>query len=480
MSKQPSKKNTKCNPSLKGSNVSTNSFDILAKEYSTKNKLGAETINKNYIDDTDDTDDTVDSIDQNESIENNKENSCFEPTNNSEKNVNTNHFNRNKFNRASISVIHNQIDVNDRNNSRHNSSKKMNYPNQQRNNQNNCNNYYNYIYNDDDVQLSPDEIRDRILNEKNIPITEAFINGIFDRLGFKHRVINLANFQQAMVHSSYLEENLNNSKTTKLLKDIPPIDPKLRSNCMPLQYQSYERLEYLGDSIIRHAFGKYLFLRYTGEEEGFLTTNRSKMENKIALSQLAKKLGIQNYAVVARNIELANGRVSYVTLTEDIFEAFIGALNLEIDENRTVEFLWLIIEKELDVAETIRTQNNYKDKLMQHFHKIDVVKHDLHYEDEEIESDDGKKKFRTIVSDKNTGDRLGIGSGRSKKTSQQRAAKDALIRWGLIGNDVEEDEYFDAEDVGDLADEINKVRNTISHSNITASSKGKKSKKTIK
>ena len=201
------------------------------------------------------------------------------------------------------------------------------------------------------------------------------------------------------------------------------------------------------------------------------------MENKFALSQLAKKLGIQNYAVVARNIELANGRISYVTLTEDIFEAFIGALNLEIDENRTVEFLWLIIEKELDVAETIRTQNNYKDKLMQHFHKIDVVKHDLHYEDEEIESDDGKKKFRTIVSDKNTGERLGIGSGRSKKTSQQRAAKDALIRWGLIGNDVEEDEYFDAEDVGDLTNEINKVRSTISHTNNTNPNKEKKSRK---
>jgi ribonuclease-3 len=325
-------------------------------------------------------------------------------------------------------------------------------------------NNYNNFNTEDELQLSPDEIRDRILNEKNIPITEEFINGIFEKVGFDHKVKNLANFQTAMIHSSYLEENVSNAKTIKLLKDIPPIDSYIRKKCMPLQQHSYERLEFLGDSIIRHAFGKYLFLRYTNEEEGFLTTNRSKMENKFALSELARKLGIQNYAVIAKNIELANGRTSYVTLTEDLFEAFVGALNLEIDENRSVEFLWLIIEKELDVPETIRTQNNYKDKLMQHFHKIDVIKHDLHYEDEEIESDDGKKKYRTVVSDKNTGKKLGVGSGRSKKTSQQRAAKDALIRLGLIGNDVEADEYFDTNDVSDMATEIKKVRSSLASS----------------
>jgi ribonuclease-3 len=316
--------------------------------------------------------------------------------------------------------------------------------------------------NDEDLQLSPEEIRDRILNEKNIPITEEFINSIFERLGFDHRVKNLEMFQLAMIHTSYLEENISNPKMIKLLKDIPPIDQKTRKKCMPLQEHSYERLEYLGDSIIRHAIGKYLFKRYPNEEEGFLTTNRSKMENKFALSDLARKLGIQNYAVIAKNIEMANGRTSYVTLTEDIFEAFVGALNLEIDENRTVDFLWLIIEKELDVPETIRTQNNYKDQLMQYFHKIDVVKHDLQYDDDEMETDDGKKRFRTIVSDKDTRRKLGIGSGRSKKTSQQRAAKDALIKLGLLGNDAEEEEYFDTTYVGNVTDEINKVRSHVS------------------
>jgi ribonuclease-3 len=227
---------------------------------------------------------------------------------------------------------------------------------------------------------------------------------------------------------------------------------------MPLCAKSYERLEYLGDSILRHAIGKYLFHRYPNKDEGFLTTNRSKMENKYALSALARKFGLQKYAVISRHIEQANARTSYVTLTEDIFEAFLGALNLEIDDNKTIEFIWKIIEQEYDVPETIRTKNNYKDQLMQYFHKFDTVKHDLKYTDKEIETDDGKKRYVTIVSDKNTGEQLGIGSGRSKKSAQQRSAKDALIKLNLIGNDMEpEEEYFEYN--GNIEKELENVRN---------------------
>ncbi len=319
-------------------------------------------------------------------------------------------------------------------------------------------NHQNGFYEDENIVLSPIEIKDRILNEKNIPITKEFINNIFKNLNFNHKVQNLQNFQNAMIHVSYLEENLVNPKTIKLLKDVTPINPSLRKSCMPLQTRSYERLEFLGDSILRHAIGKYLFKRYEHEEEGFLTTNRSKMENKFALSELARKFGMQNYAIIARNIEEINGRSTYVTLTEDIFEAFIGALNLEIGDDRCVEFIWKIIESELDMAETIRTQTNYKDTLMQYYHKFDVKRRDLAYDDTEIEVN-GKKRYKTTVKDKETNAPLGDGSGKSKKSSQQRAAKDALIKLGLLGNEEEDEEYFEYS--GDLEKEISKTKKSI-------------------
>lgn len=307
-----------------------------------------------------------------------------------------------------------------------------------------------------DEQLTPIEIKNKILNEKNIPITSQFINSIFKRFNFKHKVKNLENYQIAMTHSSYLVENLTNVKTIKLLKEVSSIEPQYINSCMPLATKSYERLEFLGDSIIRHAIGKYLFLRYTNEDEGFLTTNRSKMENKNALANLSRNIGIHKYAVISRYIETANGRTTYISLLEDIFEAFIGAVLLELGDAKTIDFIWIIIENIGDVAETIRTQNNYKDQLMQIYHKKFNVKHDLQYNDDEYESDN-KKYFRTIVIDKTTNEKLGIGTGKSKKSSQQRAAKDALIKIGSIGNDEVSDEYYDIRNIN-IDEELKKVK----------------------
>lgn len=315
----------------------------------------------------------------------------------------------------------------------------------------------------DDNQLDVEDMENRILNDKNIPLTEEFINGIFKRFNFDHKVINLSNFQTAMIHESYIRESLSNPKTAKLVKDIPPIDNRLKHKCMPLQIDSYQRLEFLGDGIIRHSIGKYLFLRYSGEREGFLTTNRSKLEDKYALSKLAKKLGFQKYAVISRQIERANGRTSFVDLTEDIFEAFIGALNLEIDENQTMKFIWAVIETEGDIAETVRTQKNYKDQLMRYFHTVDSVKHDLQYINEELETDNGRRRYKTIVIDSYNQRKLGIGFGRSKPLSQQRAAKDALIKENIIKPDVETEEFYDINDIDNVENEMKKVKNHMKH-----------------
>ena len=324
-------------------------------------------------------------------------------------------------------------------------------------------NYDGYHIYNSEYQLSKDEIVERILNEKNIYITEHFVNGIFKHVNFDHKVQNLANFQTAMVHSSYIESIVDNPKSiAKIIKDIEPIDTSLINKCIPLQKQSYERLEFLGDSILRHAIGKYLYNRYPTQDEGFLTTNRSKIENTNGLSKLSIRLGFHKYIIIDRHIEKSNGRITFPKIVEDVFEAFIGALNLEVSDDRTREFVWKLIEQELDLAETIRTQNNYKDILMQYFHKVDIRKHDLEYFDEQLDIN-GKKRYRTTVSDKDTGQQLGYGRGRSKKSSQQSAAKDALIKLKIIGNDNDEDEYFDYD--GDFESDLNKVRNLSSAKN---------------
>ena len=47
---------------------------------------------------------------------------------------------------------------------------------------------------------------------------------------------------------------------------------------MELRNRSYERLEYLGDRIIKLTISHYLFIRYPDEDEGFVTrfTNKNR------------------------------------------------------------------------------------------------------------------------------------------------------------------------------------------------------------
>src|SRR5690348_16294842 len=58
-----------------------------------------------------------------------------------------------------------------------------------------------------------------------------------------------------------------------------------------------ERIEYLGDAIIRSIVAHYLFMRYPYKAEGFLTEMRSKMVNRNQLNDIAVKIGLKKITI---------------------------------------------------------------------------------------------------------------------------------------------------------------------------------------
>ena len=52
-----------------------------------------------------------------------------------------------------------------------------------------------------------------------------------------------------------------------------------------------ERLEYLGDAILSTIVAEYLFKKYPGKDEGFLTKMRSKIVRRQTLNEIADKMG---------------------------------------------------------------------------------------------------------------------------------------------------------------------------------------------
>lgn len=265
-----------------------------------------------------------------------------------------------------------------------------------------------------------------ILNEHNKPITKEFIEGILKTYDINHTIKNLHFFQEAMTHMSYLvrDENFYKNSKTKLYHvqthDISKIEHPEKA--MPLQKQSYERLEFLGDSIIHVVLAEYLFLRYDECDEGFMTRLRTKIESGETLSLLSTKLGLNNFVVISRYMEKNHARINNAKVFEDAFESFIGALYLDSGFEKTRQFIINLIESHIDLSIMISTETNHKEKLMQYCHskKIDEPLYKLM----DISGPENKKMFTTYAMCQNN--IIGIGVASSKKQSEQNAAQKAL------------------------------------------------------
>ena len=319
---------------------------------------------------------------------------------------------------------------------------------------NNTNINSNIIIKDEDLYLY-------VLNENNKYITKEYIEKVLKKYGINHKVKNLERFQQSVTHSSYIERDLKNDRIVKIIKDknIQPIDDPKKA--IPLQKKSYERLEFLGDSIIHCILAEYLFTRYTDEQEGFMTRLRTKIENGETLSKLASILGLHEYAIIARNIEQIGGRDKNINIFEDCFEAFIGALYLESDFEICKKFLISLIQKEVDISQLLYKESNFKDLLLQYYHKMKWEDPEYGLEATIGPDENGKKIFKMYVkgytrennsdindtNDSNNNEivwtKIGRGSGSTKKKGEQEAAKQSLLYYEVINenSDDECDEY---------------------------------------
>lgn len=284
-----------------------------------------------------------------------------------------------------------------------------------------------------------------ILNENNVYITESYVEELLKSNGINHKVSPdaLKIYQQAMVHKSYLVIDEITEKKLKNNSDIKPIsDPSL---AIPLQTESYERLEFLGDSVIHLVFAGYLYKRYPNQAEGFMTRLRTKLESGETLSQISIAIGLNKYIWISQLIENNNARTTYHSMLEDSFESFIGALYLDVGFHNVNKFMISLIEKRINFTQIISTETNYKDILLRHFHVMKWM--DPQYNLLDTSGSDTKTFLVYVKCRKNEndlGETIGYGQGSSKKKGEQEAAKQALLHLGVkLSNECSEDSDSD-------------------------------------
>jgi ribonuclease-3 len=181
-----------------------------------------------------------------------------------------------------------------------------------------------------------------------------------------------------------------------------------------------ERLEYLGDAVLGAIVADYLYNRFPGKDEGFLTQLRSRIVNRIFLTQLTFKMGINQF--VSSNTSSIN-ETSHIY--GDVFEAFIGAIYLDNGYKAAKKFVVKkVLPEYVNIHELEKSDTNYKSQLIEwgQKNKKNVEFNTL------SNPEFGSNNLPFVSEIFIDGEIAGRGEGFSKKEAQQNAARVALAK----------------------------------------------------
>lgn len=180
-------------------------------------------------------------------------------------------------------------------------------------------------------------------------------------------------------------------------------------------FDSYETLEFMGDSVISFIVTKYLFDNYENEQEGFLTKARTRIVRGKTLADVARRLELYKFIEMDEK-GLRNNWNMNEKILEDVYEALIGALYLDLGLLYAKEF----VLRTLDIESISLEDDNYKDHLMRwcqsNKYSLPVYESDL------------LKNGMFSVTVSVNGTILATGYGRTKKEAEQYAAKCSMER----------------------------------------------------
>ena len=188
-----------------------------------------------------------------------------------------------------------------------------------------------------------------------------------------------------------------------------------------------ERLEFLGDAVLSLLSSEYLFEKYPSLSEGELSRMRSAIVCEGALASYSSEIGLGEFLLFGKG-ESAGGGAEKPAILADAFEAVLAAIYLDAMPNGRMAasaFMQKFFSKTSDALSTGRIDSK---SLLQVFLQKDG---DLppEYRVVEEKGPDHAKVFTVdVYLDSN---RIGRGTGTSKRAAEQAAAADALHLFGV-------------------------------------------------
>lgn len=217
-----------------------------------------------------------------------------------------------------------------------------------------------------------------------------------NRIGYKFKDINL--LKTALTHSSYANEQKN---------------------------KSYERFEFLGDSVLGFICSEFLFNNFKNLPEGDLTKHRASLVCEKSLCNFSREIEVGQYMFLS-NGEIRTGGRNRPSILADMFESITAAIFLDSGNVENSKKFVLPFLEEASKKLNKASFKDYKTTLQEIIQQNPEEK--LSYAVVSESGPDHNKHFKVEVRLNNNC--IGKGGGRSKKEAEQQAARIALELMG--------------------------------------------------
>lgn len=187
---------------------------------------------------------------------------------------------------------------------------------------------------------------------------------------------------------------------------------------------NYQQLEFVGDAVIRLVAAEVLLEEYPEAPVGDYGAVRSVLVSDQTLAEIADSYGTERY--ILSRIVINHNYSARISLLADTFEAILGALYLSV-HNMSLIRPWLdtILREKAAAVLACPARQNYKDAIQEWTQS----QYKILPEYKVAETENFTTQSERFVAEVWVGDRqLGKGKGRTKKTAEQEAAKQAFFQ----------------------------------------------------
>ncbi len=224
--------------------------------------------------------------------------------------------------------------------------------------------------------------------------------------------------------------------TTSLSEDLLMKVDEALTHISAGQSKNFERLEFLGDAVLRLAATEFIDQYYPSLPLGRCSSLRAQLVSDRWLAQLGEQLQLDSFLVLGP--KALGDAAARATLHADATEALIGAIYSGSDNNLAPIHQWLTPHWQKTTADVLATPHLFNGKsILQEWSQAKGLGLPNYITTEQSSRHGDPQRFKSHVQ---VGTRLSAdGFGRSRKEAEQNAAAEAVQRLQDIGSEINSD-----------------------------------------